>query len=92
VVSDGVINSVINVLFPHLNDVTVERVEVAGRGLRIWSHTVTPGALCPGCSPLTSRVHSRYHRTLQDATVAGRSVSLRLLVRRFVARCLPATW
>jgi hypothetical protein len=80
-----VIASVINVLFPHLNDVTVERVEAVGRGLRIWAQTVTPGALCPGCSQLTSRVHCRYRRTLQDATVAGHSVSLRLLVRRF--RC-----
>ena len=84
-VSDGVIDSVINVLFPHLNGVTVQRVEAAGQGLRIWAQTVASGALCPGCSQLTSRVHSRYHRTLQDATVAGRSVSLRLLVRRF--RC-----
>jgi transposase len=89
VVFGGVIDSVINVLLPHLNDVTVERVEASGRGLRIWAQTVTPGALCPGCSQLTSRVHSRYRRTLQDATVAGRSVSLRLLVRRF--RCpVPA--
>ena len=36
-----------------------------------------------------SRVHSRYHRTLEDATVAGRSVSLRLPVRRF-RRPVPA--
>jgi zinc-finger of transposase IS204/IS1001/IS1096/IS1165 len=89
VVSGGVIDSVINMLLPHLNDVTVERVEAAGPGLRIWAQTATPGALCPGCSQLTSRVHSRYRRTLEDATVAGRSVSLRLLVRRF--RCpVPA--
>jgi transposase len=87
-----VIDGVINVFFPHLNEVMVERVEVAGRGLRIWAQTVTPGALCPGCSQLTSRVHSRYRRTLQDAAVAGRSVSLRLLVRRSIARYLPATW
>ncbi|GAA2532848.1 ISL3 family transposase [Pilimelia columellifera subsp. columellifera] len=34
-------------------------------------------------------MHSRYRRTLEDATAAGRSVSLRLLVRRF--RCpVPA--
>jgi transposase len=84
-----VLNSVINVLFPHLNDVIVERVEAAGPGLRIWAQTATAGALCPGCSQLTARVHSRYRRTLEDATVAGRSVSLRLLVRRF--RCsVPA--
>jgi transposase len=85
VVSDGVIDGVISVLFPHLNDVSVERVESVGPGVRIWAQTAAPGALCPGCSQLTSRVHSRYRRTLEDATVAGRSVSLRLLVRRF--RC-----
>jgi DNA-binding NarL/FixJ family response regulator len=89
VVFDGVIDSAINVLFPHLNDVTVERVEATGPGVRIWAQTAGPGPSCPGCAQLTARVHSRYRRTLEDATVTGRSVSLRLLVRRF--RCpVPA--
>lgn len=85
VVSGCVIDSAIHVLFPHLSNVKVDRVEAAGPGLRIWAKTTGLGAECPGCGQFSARVHSRYRRTLEDATVAGRPVSLRLLVRRF--RC-----
>jgi transposase len=38
---------------------------------------------CPACSRSSSRVHSRYGRTLTDAPVAGRPVRISLKVRRF---------
>ncbi len=44
-----------------------------------------PGGGCPGCGVRSVRVHGRYRRTLLDLPVAGRSVSVRLSVRRF--RC-----
>lgn len=39
--------------------------------------------MCPACSKPSSRVHSRYRRTLTDAPVAGRLVRILLTVRRF---------
>ncbi|WP_438860734.1 transposase family protein [Actinoplanes cyaneus] len=36
---------------------------------------------CPACSKPSSRVHSRYQRTLTDAPVAGRLVRILLRVR-----------
>lgn len=39
--------------------------------------------MCPACSKSSSRVHSRYRRTLTDAPTAGRLVRILLRVRRF---------
>jgi hypothetical protein len=51
--------------------------------------------LCPACLKSSSRVHSRYRRTLTDAPVAGRPVRILLTVRRFFcenARCGSKTF
>ena len=40
-------------------------------------------ARCPGCESVSARVGSRYRRHLADAAVAGRAMTLRLVVRRF---------
>ena len=40
---------------------------------------------CPGCGASSERVHSRYLRRLSDLPLAGRSVRLVLIARRF--RC-----
>jgi hypothetical protein len=39
---------------------------------------------CPLCGTQSSRVHSRYVRTISDLPCAGRRVRLRLVARRFV--------
>ncbi len=39
---------------------------------------------CPDCGTTAARVHGRYERVLRDAPLAGRSVVIRLAVRRFV--------
>ena len=39
---------------------------------------------CPLCGKVSSRVHSRYVRTVSDLPCAGKKVELRLVVRRFV--------
>ncbi|WP_309238812.1 ISL3 family transposase [Actinoplanes aureus] len=39
--------------------------------------------MCPACAASSSRVHSRYERTLVDAPVAGLVVRILLRVRRF---------
>lgn len=40
-------------------------------------------ANCPICQSSTRRIHSRYHRTLNDLNWAAQSVTLRLRVRKF---------
>lgn len=42
-----------------------------------------PNVLFPICKGLSSRVHSRYERTLQDLTLARYSITLQLQVRKF---------
>jgi transposase len=89
VVFGGVVKGVIEVLFPHLSGVVVERIEAVGPGVRVWARTAGADAQCPSCGAITSRVHSRYRRSLQDATVAGRPVDVRLLVCRFRCSTTP---
>jgi hypothetical protein len=47
-------------------------------------HASKVGA-CPRCGRISERVHSQYHRHLLDLPVAGRSVRLIVVARRF--RC-----
>jgi transposase len=41
--------------------------------------------LCPGCKASSGRIHSRYQRRLTDLPLAGRTVRLIVVARRF--RC-----
>ncbi|NEU14257.1 ISL3 family transposase [Methylobacterium sp. BTF04] len=58
----------------------------AGAGLTITARPVAASARCPGCDRPSSRIHSRYTRTLSDLPVAGRRVVITVSVRRF--RCV----
>ncbi len=51
--------------------ILVDRVELTDR-ITIIAQPVAASALCPGCDQPSSRVHSRYTRTLADLPVAGR--------------------
>jgi hypothetical protein len=58
-----------------------------GRATRSWSGpAVRPMAACPECATVSSSVHGRYWRPLIDSAVAGSTVRLGLLVRRFRCR------
>lgn len=63
----------------------VDHIE-AGAGLAITARPKTASARCPRCDGVSSRVHSRYTRTLSDLPVAGRRVVITVSVRRF--RCV----
>jgi transposase len=52
-------------------------------GVTVDIHTTALSALCPGCQRETTRVHSRYQRTLADLPLAHTPVQLHLSVRRF---------
>jgi transposase len=82
-------------LLPHLADVEVEEVSLAGVSIRIAARTKALSAACPQCGTISRRVHSRYERRLLDTAIAGREVAIRLEVRRFVCsspECPKATF
>nr|WP_255357202.1 ISL3 family transposase [Sciscionella sp. SE31] len=58
-------------------------MKACGAGTEIWGSTKSGSARCPRCGTVSSRVHSRYQRTLADAAIAGRPTTLVLRVRRF---------
>lgn len=71
-------------LFPQLNDLSVERMEDRGEGVRIIARTRAEEAVCRGCGQASSRVHDRYRRRLHDLSCGGRPVLIELEVRRFI--------
>jgi hypothetical protein len=60
----------------------VDHVEV-GAGLTITARPGAASAQGPRCADVSSRLHSRYTRTLSDLAVAGRQGVITLSVRRF---------
>jgi transposase len=70
-------------VLPHLATVVIEAVTDRGAGVILDVRLRGEEATCPHCGQPSSRVHSRYHRRLEDAPIAGRAMSLRLRVRRF---------
>ncbi|MCW0191777.1 MAG: ISL3 family transposase [Rhodococcus sp.] len=61
----------------------VEDAVVGGARTRITVRHASRSSPCPGCGTPSSRVHSRYRRHLADLPLAGRSVELVVLARRF---------
>jgi len=47
-------------------------------------HATSLTATCPRCGTAGSRVHSRYQRTVADLAFGGRSLELKLLVRKWI--------
>ena len=68
---------------PHLGGVVLERITVVDGVVEIAARARGSCASCPGCGESSSRVHSRYWRSLADAAVGGQPVRIRLQVRRF---------
>lgn len=61
----------------------VESIESVGRRLCIRAAAGSASSSCPRCGSESTRIHSRYERTLDDAAISGRPTSLRVRVRRF---------
>ncbi|MFD5922951.1 ISL3 family transposase, partial [Kitasatospora sp. NPDC127035] len=66
-------------------DVAVNTLTVHPHRITVHAATTSGLASCPSCATLSGRVHSRYVRRLDDASVGGRPVVIELRVRRF--RC-----
>ena len=73
------------IIFLDLPDVEVEGVEVAEE-ITLTLRTVSPTALCPSCETASSRIQSRYTRTLRDLPSIGRPIRLIMHVRRFFCK------
>lgn len=62
----------------------VESIVEREGSIAVTARAGTQARECPLCGRASSRVHSRYVRTVSDLPCAGRKVELCLVVRRFV--------
>ena len=67
----------------NLSQVTIHHIATSDSVVSITLHSETREASCPLCRQSAVRVQSRYHRTVQDIALQGKTLRLRLLVRRF---------
>src|SRR5919202_5794678 len=75
-------------LFPHLQSMHIESVTLDGNTVTLAVAVKGTTAPCPLCRCPSTRVHSRYRRTVADLPVSGRAVVIVAQVRRF--RCLAS--
>jgi transposase len=64
--------------------VELDRIEVHEQTVLVSLHSTSLTASCPRCGTAGSRVHSRYQRTIADLACGGRSLALKLLVRKWI--------
>jgi transposase len=64
----------------------LQRVEERDGRISILASVTCPTALCPTCRRSSSRIHSRYWRTVRDLPWQGAVVELRIELRRFRCR------
>lgn len=73
----------LRIVFPYLDAVLVERVDVVDGVVRIAARSRAGTFIpCPDCGYPARRIHSRYRRHLDDLAVGGRPVVIDLSVRR----------
>jgi transposase len=73
------------IIFPDLPHVQVEGVEGAEE-ITLTLRTTSPTAPCPSCGTASSRIQSRYTRTLRDLPSVGRPIRLIMHLRRFCCK------
>jgi transposase len=64
----------------------IGRVEITPTQLTVEVISTQPCARCPGCGNPSEAVHWKSRRTVHDVPCGGRSVVLRLGVRKFFCR------
>jgi transposase len=62
----------------------VDTIERSAEGLTVCLHATTSCVCCPICGTASSRVHSRYFRTVADLTCVGQRFTLKLLIRKWI--------
>src|SRR5713101_4253724 len=73
------------IIFLDLPEIQVEEVEVAEE-ITLTLRTTSPTASCPSCGTASSRIQSRYTRTLHDLPAVGHPIRLIVHVRRFFCK------
>jgi hypothetical protein len=73
----------LDVLFPYLADLHVDKVEDLKNAVLITARSCAADAVCHRCGLSSARVNSRYRRRLHDLAAGGRAVMIDLEVRRF---------
>jgi transposase len=71
---------------PLPDGMVIGQVEMTPTQLTVEVISTQPYAPCPGCGNPSDAVHCQYRRTVRDVPCGGRSVVLRLSVRKFVCR------
>jgi transposase len=82
-------------LLPDLPGFSIEQITIAHGVITVLACSQTTSGQCPECAQLSSRIHSRYQRTLADLPWSGRTVRLVVQVRRFFCTqptCLRKTF
>ena len=82
-------------LFVPFSTLHAESPTVTSNGLALEVEVESPSACCPDCSRFSSRIHSRYTRTVKDLPTSGLQVHLSLHIRRFFCdnvSCLRKTF
>lgn len=69
-----------------LDGVVVGKIASAGDVVTVEARSAADAGICPECGVVSTRVHSRYRRVVQDLPSGGRLVRVGLTVRRF--RCV----
>lgn len=73
----------INPHLPQPASLRCHQIVIDGDAVTIVVETMTPAAACPICGRPSSRIHSRYTRSLSDLPWQGRIVRLCLEARKF---------
>ena len=69
-----------------LPQLDIDQIEITQELITLIAHVEASEASCPLCGYESSRVHSRYRRTLQDLPCVGKTLRLIVQVRRFWCR------
>jgi transposase len=64
---------------------SIGRIEIGPEKIVAVARSASRTSCCPSCGQVSSRIHSRYQRSLADLPAHGRSVEILVTVRRF--RC-----
>ncbi|MBK8473051.1 MAG: transposase [Sphingobacteriales bacterium] len=63
---------------------SVSSVSFDSDKLVVTCHSQLGEGICPCCKKKTTKVNQRYHRSVSDLPISGRSVVLNLEVRQFI--------
>jgi len=72
-----------HLLLPDVPGLQLDAVQAVDQTILLTLTATQPSMACPECNQPSSRIHSRYTRTIADLPWAGHSVQLHLHVRRF---------